>query len=145
MLTNYNKTYIDNKQTNSKWYLIDAKNKTLGRLSSHIAYLLQGKNLLTYARNQQTSIDIIIINSQLIHVTGKKREQKLYKRHSGRPGGMKVENFNDLNNRQPNKILEKSIRGMLPKNKISRKLLTQLRIYQNDCHPHESQKPIRIH
>nr|QCI04269.1 ribosomal protein L13 [Anotrichium furcellatum] len=144
MFINYNKTYISNTSKNKTWYLIDAKAKTLGRISTEIAFLLQGKNLITYTKHQRSNVNIIIINSHFINVTGKKREQKLYKRHSGRPGGMKIENFHSLNIRMPNKILEKSIRGMLPKNKISKRLLTQLKIYADNNHPHTAQKPIDL-
>lgn len=144
MCINYNKTYIDNNKNRSTWYLINAEGKTLGRISTQISHLLQGKNLINYTKHQKTNIDIVIINSKLIHLTGNKREQKLYKRHSGRPGGLKIENFNSMNNRLPNKILHKSIKGMLPKNRISRKLLTQLRIYSENHHPHASQKPIQL-
>ena len=142
MFLNHNKTSINNKNINAQWYIIDAKNKTLGRLSSKIAYILKGKNSIHYTPNQKQPIKIIIINSKFINVTGKKREQVIYKRHSGKPGSLKQENFHELQNRIPNRILEKSIKGMLPKNSLGRRLFTQIKIYSTDTHPHKSQKPV---
>nr|QCI08566.1 ribosomal protein L13 [Spermothamnion repens] len=142
MLLNQNKTHIDKKTIDTQWYIIDAKDKTLGRLSSKIAYILKGKNSITYSPNQNKSIKIIIINSKFIHVTGNKREQIIYKRHSGKPGSLKKETFNKLQKRIPNRIIEQAIKGMLPKNTLGRKLFTQLKIYSNEIHPYQSQKPV---
>nr|QCI07902.1 ribosomal protein L13 [Pleonosporium borreri] len=146
MFINKNKTHIEKDlfKQNKTWYIIDATNKTLGRLSSQVAYLIRGKNNNIYTPYQIQNINIIIINSSLIKLTGKKREQLIYKRHSGRPGGLKIEKFNDLQKRLPNKILEKSIKGMLPKNILGRQLFKQLKIYSHDIHPHSAQKPITI-
>nr|QCI08757.1 ribosomal protein L13 [Sphondylothamnion multifidum] len=142
MFLNKNKTHVENQNSQPQWYIIDAKDKTLGRLSSKIAYILKSKNSITYTPNQAKPIKIIIINSKFIHVTGKKREQITYKRHSGRPGGLKEEKFNALQSRIPNRIIEKAIKGMLPKNTLGRKLFTQLKIYATDIHPHTAQKPV---
>nr|QCI04830.1 ribosomal protein L13 [Bornetia secundiflora] len=141
MFINNNKTYISKNTLHTTWYMIDAKDKTLGRLSSKIAYILKGKTSKTYETNQTQPINIIIINSQFINVTGKKREQLVYKRHSGRPGSLKTESFNSLQNRIPNRIIEKAIKGMLPKNSMGRQMFKQLKIYSNEQHPHASQKP----
>nr|ARO91093.1 50S ribosomal protein L13 [Flintiella sanguinaria] len=134
-------TFGNNNDIEGQWYIIDAKNKTLGRLSSHIAYILRGKNSIKYAPNINLKHYIIVINSEEINVTGQKSTQKLYYRHSGRPGGMKIENFEQLKNRLPNRIIEHSIRGMLPKGPLGRKLFTQLKVYKGKNHPHEAQKP----
>nr|QCI08025.1 ribosomal protein L13 [Plumaria plumosa] len=142
MFINNNKTHTVKENYPSKWYIIDAQNKTLGRISSKIAYVLKGKNCINYTPNQQSNIYIIVINSKLIHVTGKKREQIIYKRHSGRPGGLKQENFNSLQARIPNRIIEKAIKGMLPKNKLGRQLFKKLKVYEQNNHPHLAQKPI---
>lgn len=143
MLINKNKTIIKTSDIEIKdeWYLIDAKNKTLGRLSSKIAYLLKGKNHTLYTPNSLSNIYIIVLNSKDITVTGNKRKQIIYKRHSGRPGSMKKESFNDLQNRLPNRIIEKSIKGMLPKNSLGRRLFKNLKIYPYNNHPHAAQKP----
>nr|YP_009396053.1 ribosomal protein L13 [Dasya naccarioides]ARW65239.1 ribosomal protein L13 [Dasya naccarioides] len=144
MINNKNKTYINNinkSKIKNKWYIIDASNQNLGRLSSKVAYILRGKESGDYTPHINNQINIIIINSKLIEITGKKREQKEYKRHSGKPGSLKIETFNKLQERMPNKILEKSIKGMLPKNILGRQLFKQLKIYSNHIHPHSSQKP----
>nr|QCI04075.1 ribosomal protein L13 [Antithamnionella ternifolia] len=140
---NHNQTYLKkiNHPTQSKWYIIDAKEKTLGRISTIIANTLRGKNTIDYTPNITNAIHVIVINSKLVKVTGQKTLQKLYKRHSGRPGGLKIENFKDLQNRIPNRIIEKSVKGMLPKGALGRKLFTQLKVYENTHHPHQAQKP----
>lgn len=130
--------------TEKKWYIIDANNKNLGRLSSKVAYLLQGKNNTTYTPHIKNNTHIIIINSKLIQITGNKKIQKIYRRHSGKPGGLKMEAFDKLQQRMPNKILERAIKGMLPKNSIGKKLFTQIKIYANDEHPHYIQKPLQL-
>ncbi|CCP38113.1 50S ribosomal protein L13 (plastid) [Chondrus crispus] len=136
-----NDTYIPNKNTSKKWYLIDASDQTLGRLSTKIASILQGKNNIDYTPFLNTQSYIIIINAQSITVTGQKKYKKLYKRHSGQPGGLKIETFEQLNQRMPNKIIEKAVKGMLPKGPLGRKLFTQLKVYANNNHPHEAQQP----
>nr|YP_010986332.1 ribosomal protein L13 [Pachymeniopsis lanceolata]WOL37250.1 ribosomal protein L13 [Pachymeniopsis lanceolata] len=142
-----NKTYIPTKQsnTNTQWYLIDAKNQTLGRLSANIAKILRGKNETTYTPYLENNTYVIIKNAKLIQVTGKKRHQKIYRRHSGRPGGLKSETFFELQKRIPNRIIEKSVKGMLPKGPLGRKLFTRLRVYSGDRHPHEAQQPQQIY
>nr|YP_010502413.1 50S ribosomal protein L13 [Grateloupia turuturu]UXC96826.1 50S ribosomal protein L13 [Grateloupia turuturu] len=142
-----NKTYIPTKQsrTKTKWYLIDAKNQTLGRLSSHAAKILRGKNETIYTPSLENNIYIIIKNANLIEVTGEKKHQKVYRRHSGRPGGLKSETFLELQKRIPNRIIEKAIKGMLPKGLLGRKLFTKLRVYSGDRHPHEAQQPQQIY
>lgn len=143
MITNKNKTYFKSDIKN-KWYIIDADNHTLGRLSSKIAYILMGKNNIHYAPHVKNNVYIIIINSRLIKVTGDKKIQKTYKSHSGKPGGLKIETFNKLQKRLPNKIVEKAIKGMLPKNSIGRKTFTQVKIYPDNKHPHFAQQPLLL-
>nr|YP_009397501.1 ribosomal protein L13 [Dasyclonium flaccidum]ARW66687.1 ribosomal protein L13 [Dasyclonium flaccidum] len=146
MLLNKNKTLPEkiNQTTNTQWYIIDAKNKNLGRLSSQIAYILRNKNNLKYMPYQISNTYIIIINSKHIKVTGNKAKQKTYKRHSGRPGGLKTETFENLQEKIPNRIIEHSIRGMLPKNSLGRKLFKRVKIYPNNQHPHSAQKPTNL-
>jgi len=143
MIIDKNQTHIgiNNTKQKQEWYIIDAKNQNLGRLSSKIASILKGKHKNTYTPYFNSQIHIIVINSKLITITGKKREQKLYKRHSGKPGSLKIETFDKLQKRIPNRILEKSIKGMLPKNILGRQLFRQLKVYSDSQHPHSSQKP----
>jgi len=123
------------------WYVVDATDQRLGRLATEVAMVLRGKNKPTFTPHMDTGDFVIIINADKVAVTGKKRFQKLYRRHSGRPGGMKTETFDKLQDRIPERILEKAIKGMLPKNSLGRQLFTKLKVYKGDTHPHAAQKP----
>lgn len=136
-----NKTQSPSLNTNSHWYIIDAKNQTLGRISTHISNILRGKNKPSYTPYLDTGDYVIVINSAYVSVSGNKGNQKLYRRHSGQPGGLKVETFEQLRTRLPNRIIEKSVKGMLPKGPLGRKLFTKLKVYSGPFHPHIAQKP----
>nr|YP_009237388.1 50S ribosomal protein L13 [Wildemania schizophylla]AKS28435.1 50S ribosomal protein L13 [Wildemania schizophylla] len=136
-----NKTQIPSINTDSHWYVIDAKNQTLGRMSTHISNILRGKNKPLYTPYLDTGDYVIVINSSQVSVSGNKTTQKLYRRHSGQPGGLKVETFEQLQTRLPNRIIEKSVKGMLPKGILGRKLFTKLKVYSGSSHPHIAQKP----
>jgi large subunit ribosomal protein L13 len=140
-----NKTYVPPQDSiEQNWYLVDAANQRLGRLATEIARILRGKNKPTYTPYMDTGDFVIVVNAEKIHVTGKKRDQKLYRRHSGRPGGMKVETFAKLQARIPERIIEQAVRGMLPKNSLGRQLFTKLKVYKGSEHPHAAQKPQTI-
>ena len=113
----------------------------MGRLATEIAMILRGKNKPTYTPNMDTGDFVVVVNADKVVVTGRKSEQKLYRRHSGRPGGMKTETFNQLQKRIPNRIIEKAVKGMLPKNALGRKLFTKLKVYSSAEHPHTAQQP----
>lgn len=137
-----NKTYVPPQGSiEQKWYVIDAANQRLGRLAVEIARILRGKNKPTYTPHMDTGDFVIVVNAEKIEVTGKKRTQKLYRRHSGRPGGMKTETFAKLQNRLPERIIEQAVKGMLPKNSLGRQLYTKLNVYAGSEHPHAAQKP----
>jgi large subunit ribosomal protein L13 len=137
-----NKTLVPKLESiEKKWYVVDAENQRLGRLATEIANILRGKNKPTYTPHLDTGDYVIVVNAEKVVVTGKKAEQKLYRRHSGRPGGMKVETFAKLQNRIPERIIEKAVKGMLPKNSLGRTLFTNLKVYNGATHPHEAQKP----
>ncbi len=123
------------------WYVVDAADQRLGRLATEIAQVLRGKKKPNYAPHMDTGDFVIIVNAEKVAVTGNKNSQKLYRRHSGRPGGMKTETFDQLKNRIPERILEKAVKGMLPKNALGRKLFTKLKVYAGPNHPHASQNP----
>ena len=129
------------KALERKWYLVDAKDQTLGRLASEVASVLRGKNKPTYTPHLDTGDFVVVVNADKIRVTGNKPQQKLYRRHSGRPGGMKVETFNALQNRLPERIVEKAIKGMLPHNALGRQLFRKLKVYKGSNHPHTAQNP----
>ena len=137
-----NKTPLPTPETlEPKWYVVDAAGQRLGRLATEIATILRGKNKPSFTPHMDTGDFVIVVNAEQVVVTGRKSEQKLYRRHSGRPGGMKTETFNQLQQRIPNRIVEKAVKGMLPKNAMGRKLFTKLKVYSGAEHPHQAQKP----
>ncbi|MCD7464521.1 Plastid ribosomal protein L13 [Datura stramonium] len=144
----WNKTWYpkaaDHVNTEKPWYVVDATDKILGRLASTIAIYMRGKNLATYTPSVDMGAFVIVVNAEKVAVSGKKRTQKLYRRHSGRPGGMKVETFDQLQQRIPERIIEHAVRGMLPKGRLGRQLFTHLKVYKGPEHPHEAQKPIEL-
>jgi large subunit ribosomal protein L13 len=137
-----NKTYLPpHDSTDHNWYVVDATDQRLGRLASEVARVLRGKNKPTYTPSIDTGDFVIIVNAEKVEVTGRKRSQKLYRRHSGRPGGMKVETFDKLQARIPERIIEQAVKGMLPKNSLGRQLFTKLKVYAGPDHPHQAQQP----
>jgi large subunit ribosomal protein L13 len=136
------KTYLPPVDTlQGDWYVIDAKDQRLGRLASEIAMILRGKNKPTFTPHLDTGDFVIVVNAEKVTVTGKKRTQKLYRRHSGRPGGMKTETFAKLQDRLPERIIEHAVKGMLPKNSLGKSIFTKLKVYTGPTHPHAAQKP----
>jgi large subunit ribosomal protein L13 len=134
----------DTAIANKKWYVVDAAENgglRLGRMASEVAKILIGKHKPTFTPGADVGDMVIIINAEKIKVTGKKYDDKLYKRHSGRPGGMKIESFKELQARIPERIVEKAIVGMLPKNSHGRELFRHLKVYKGPEHPHEAQTP----
>lgn len=137
-----NKTPLPTKENlEMKWYVVDADGQRLGRLATEIAMILRGKKKAGFTPNMDTGDFVIVVNAEKVVVTGKKSEQKLYRRHSGRPGGMKTETFDQLQSRIPERIIEKAVKGMLPKNALGRKLFTKLKVYAGADHPHAAQSP----
>jgi large subunit ribosomal protein L13 len=140
-----NKTFIPSSYyVSPNWYIIDAANQTLGRFSSRIAQILQGKTKINFHSSLNINTHLIIINIEKIRIGGNKDEQKLYYRHSGRPGGLKTESFKSLKVRVPERILEKSIKGMLPKTSLGRKMFTHLRFFEGVDYLQVAQKPQKI-
>jgi len=124
-----------------KWYLIDAEGKTLGRVATEVARILRGKHKPIYTPHVDTGDHVIVINAAKVKVTGKKYTNKLYYRHTGYPGGIKVTNFADLLRRKPEQVIEKAVWGMIPHNRLGRKIFKKLRVYPGPDHPHAAQKP----
>src|SRR6185436_16920868 len=136
------KTYVATPQDRERnWLLVDAEGQTLGRLATQIADALRGKRKPTYTPHVDTGDFVVVVNAEKIAVTGAKREEKLYHRHSGYPGGLKTRTLNDMLERRPEEVIRLAVRGMLPKNRLARKQLTKLKIYAGPEHPHEAQKP----
>lgn len=126
------------------WYLVDAEDKTLGRLASQLAFRLRGKHRPEYSPNADLGDYIIVVNAKKIHVTGKKLSQKMYYRHSGFPGGIKSKPLNELLAASPEEVIKAAVKGMLPKNKLGRQMLTKLKIYADEEHPHVAQSPKQL-
>ncbi|KAF4397923.1 large ribosomal subunit protein uL13c [Cannabis sativa] len=144
----WNKTWypkaVDHINTEKPWYIVDATDKILGRLASTIANHIRGKTLATYTPSVDMGAFVIVVNAEKVAVSGKKRTQKLYRRHSGRPGGMTVETFDQLQQRIPERIIEHAVRGMLPKGRLGRALFNHLKVYKGPDHPHEAQQPVEL-
>jgi large subunit ribosomal protein L13 len=124
-----------------QWYLVDAADQTLGRLASEVAQVLRGKNKPTYTPHLDTGDFVVVINAEKVRVSGNKATQKFYRRHSGRPGGMKTETFAHLQGRLPERIIEVAVKGMLPHNALGRQLFRKLKVYKGAEHPHTAQQP----
>lgn len=140
-----NKTPLPNTETlERQWYVIDATGYRLGRLASEIADVIRGKNKPNFTPHLDTGDFVIVVNAEKIVVSGNKGNDKLYRRHSGRPGGMKVETFNQLQKRIPERIIEKAVKGMLPKTRLGRQLFNKLKVYTGPEHPHQAQKPVEL-
>jgi|TARA_B100001142_G_scaffold328781_1_gene389858 large subunit ribosomal protein L13 len=135
-------TFVSSQDLNtSKWYKIDATDYVLGRLSTEISKLLVGKNTVNYTPFLASNNYVIIVNAEKIQVTGNKEKQKLYRRHSGYPGGMKIRTYREQKEKRPEVILEKAVKGMLPKGPLGRQMFSNLKVYTGPDHPHIAQEP----
>jgi large subunit ribosomal protein L13 len=136
------KTYTAKKQDiEKKWYLIDAKDKVLGRVASRAASILKGKHKATYTPHVDMGDNVIIINADKVRLTGEKSLKKVYYRHSGYPGGLKETTFLEIMKKDPTFALRNAIKGMLPHTRLGRKQLLNVKIYAGENHPHQAQKP----
>ena len=123
------------------WHLVDAENEVLGRLAVKIANILSGKNNSRYSPNADLGDFVVVVNAEKVKVSGKKSYQKNYYHHTGYPGGLKVKTFEKMQEDTPEKIIEKAVKGMLPKNKLSNKIIKKLKVYAGTDHPHVGQQP----
>ncbi len=136
------KTFVPKKdEIEKKWWLIDADGKILGRLATEISVLLRGKGKATFAHFMDTGDFVVVINAEKVQVTGRKLEQKKYYHHTGYPGGIKEKTLNELMDTNPEEVLRKAVWGMIPKNKLGRKIYKKLKVYRGSNHPHEAQNP----
>ena len=126
------------------WYIIDASNKTLGRLAAKIAHRLRGKHKAEYTPHVDTGDYIVVTNVETIKVTGRKFKDKIYYNHTGFPGGIKEITFEKLQAQHPERVLERAVKGMLPKNSLGRDMFRKLKIYVGSEHPHEAQQPKQL-
>lgn len=124
-----------------KWYVVDADGKTLGRLASEVASVLRGKNKPTFTPHVDCGDYVIVINAEKVAVTGKKRAEKIYKKHTGYPGGLREITFDKLQQKKPEEIIRHAVKGMLPDGKLGRQMFKKLKVYAGAEHPHTAQKP----
>lgn len=136
------KTIFPNaKNLERKWYLVNAEGQTLGRVAVRIANILRGKNKPLYTPNMITGDSVVVVNAEKVVVTGRKRTDKLYHRHSGYPGGLTIESFEKTIARKPTFPLEHAIKGMLPRGRLGRQMFGNVKVYAGPDHPHAAQKP----
>jgi large subunit ribosomal protein L13 len=136
------KTFVATPSTRERnWLLVDANGQTLGRLATQIADALRGKTKPEYTPHCDTGDFVVVVNAEKIAVTGNKRADKKYYRHSGYPGGIKERTLNDMLERRPEEVIRHAVKGMLPRNRLARKQLTKLKVYAGPDHPHAAQKP----
>jgi len=136
------KTYVATPANRQRdWYVVDAEGKTLGRLATQIADALRGKRKPEYTPHCDTGDFVVVVNAEKIRVTGKKTDDKIYYRHSGYPGGIRSRTLGEMLERQPEEVIRKAVKGMLPRNRLGRQQLRKLKIYAGPQHPHEAQQP----
>lgn len=136
------KTYLAKKEEVTRsWFLVDAKDKVLGRLASGVASILIGKHKTIFTPHIDCGDAVVVINARDIKVTGRKPQQKLYKTYSGYPDGLKVKNFETMFKAKPAKVIRIAVKNMLPKNKLGRQMIKRLKVYADDKHPHQAQAP----
>ncbi|MBN1955738.1 MAG: 50S ribosomal protein L13 [Anaerolineae bacterium] len=136
------KTYVTKPgDVKQEWFVVDAEGKTLGRLATQIAARLRGKHKPNYSPSVDVGDYIVVINAAKVHVTGRKMDQKMYYRHSGYPGGLKEISLRDQLAKHPTRVVEHAVRGMLPKNRLGRRMMSKLKVYAGPDHPHQAQQP----
>ncbi len=139
------KTFVATPENRQRdWVVVDAAGQTLGRLATQIADRLRGKFKPEYTPHCDVGDFVIVINAEKIAVTGKKRTDKLYHRHSGYPGGLRTRTLNEMLDRQPEEVIRKAVKGMLPRNRLARQQLRKLKVYAGPEHPHEAQQPTEL-
>lgn len=140
----YKTISVKKENVNKEWVLVDAKNEVLGRLASQVAKMIRGKHKPNYTPHIDCGDNVIVINADQVRLTGKKWTDKEYVHYTGHPGGKRTRTPNDLMEKDPTRIIQKAVYGMLPKNKLGRKLQKNLFVYAGEEHPHEAQKPKTI-
>lgn len=136
--------FVNPKDVSRKWFVIDAQDVVLGKLATTVAHLLRGKHKPEYTPHQEIGDYVIVVNADRVRLTGRKAAQKLYYRHSGYPGALTAEPYSKMITRKPTYPVEHAIRGMLPKNRLGRKLFKNVKVYAGEAHPHAAQQPESI-
>ncbi len=136
------RTYVTKPEDIQRnWYVVDASGQTLGRLASEIAQVVRGKHKPVYSPSIDAGDYVIVVNAERVHVTGHKLDQKIYYRHSGYPGGLKEVPLRRMLEEHPTRVITHAVKGMLPKNRLGRKMLKKLKVYAGPDHPHQAQQP----
>jgi len=139
------KTYLPKpSEIQRKWYVVDAKDKVLGRIASRIALILRGKNKAIYTPHMDTGDGVIVVNASKVRVTGRKMKAKVYRRYSGYPGGLKEVNLESMLSKHPETVVKLAVRRMLPKGELARKMASKLKVYAGVTHKHSNLKPETI-
>ena len=139
------KTFITKPaEVERQWFVVDAQGQTLGRLASRIATILRGKHKPGFSPSVDCGDYVVVINAEKIHVTGRRLDKKMYYRHSGYPGGLTEISLRDQLDKFPTRPIEAAVKGMLPKNKLGRKMIKKLKIYAGEEHPHQAQQPVPL-
>ena len=133
--------FVKTTDAEKKWYLVDAKDQTLGRLASRVASVIRGKTKPIFTPNMDTGDFVIVINADKVKMTGKREELKKYIWHSMYPGGQKIRSYEEMKSKKPEFVIQEAVRGMLPKNRLGKSLITKLKVYAGSEHPHKAQKP----
>ncbi|MFP4373671.1 MAG: 50S ribosomal protein L13 [Spirochaetaceae bacterium] len=136
--------YPDSKTIERKWYVVDAEGKTLGKVATNVATVLRGKHRPYFSPDREVGDFVIVVNADKVDLTGRKADQKVYYRHSGYLGGMKSYSFRDMLKRNPVYPVEHAVKGMLPKNRLGRKIFKNMKVYAGPRHPHAAQKPEQL-
>ena len=135
---------IKKDQISREWFIVDATNQNLGRLASNVAQVIRGKHKPFFTPNLDMGDFVIVVNAEKVALSGKKSDMKKYWRHTGFPGGQKEVTFSQMNEKYPDRVITNAVKGMLPHNRLGRKLLTHLKVYSGDDHPHVSQEPKKL-
>lgn len=137
-----NRTYVTKREDIERdWYVVDASGQTLGRLASEVAQIIRGKHKPTFSPAVDVGDYVIVVNAEKVHVTGQKLDQKMYYRHSGYPSGLKELSLGRMLEEHPTRVIQFAVKGMLPKNKLGRKMVKKLKVYAGPDHPHQAQQP----
>jgi len=136
--------FIKTEDADRKWFVVDAQDQVLGRLSAQVARVIRGKHKPIFTPNMDTGDFVIVINAEKIKMTGKRELQKTYFSHSGYPGGVRIRSFAEMIEKHPERVIHKAVKGMLPKNRLGRQLIKKLKVYAGDVHPHAAQKPEQL-
>lgn len=131
-------------EVNKQWWVVDASGQTLGRLASQIASILRGKHKPLFTPHIDCGDFVVVVNADKIDLATKRAEQKEYVRHTGYPGGQRVTSFRTMNEQHPERVIEIAVRKMLPKNRLGRRIITKLKVYAGEQHPHQAQKPQQL-